>query len=193
MTSDTVRTRDVRTKASKTITTYFFPVGEDVRAIVEDWVSFLQRDRAWGLDDPLFPATRVLVGKSRKFEVGGLDRKCWSNATPIRKIFKDAFGAAGFPYFNPHSFRNTLARLGQQTCTTPEEFKAWSQNLGHEKALTTFMSYGQVDRNRQRDIIRKLWAPKSSETYLIEVGRAVLAATGVTPQSQHHTRQDRDL
>jgi integrase len=82
------------------------------------------------------------------------------------------------PYFNPHSFRKTLARLGEQTCSTPEEFKAWSQNLGHEKVLTTLTSYGQVNRVRQGDIIRKLWAPKVKDAYLIEIGRAVLAASG---------------
>jgi len=88
--------RDVRTKASKTITTYFFPVGDDFRKVVEEWVIFLQRERQWGLDDPLFPATRVIVGDSHRFETGGLDRKCWSNSTPIRKIFREAFAAA-FP------------------------------------------------------------------------------------------------
>jgi hypothetical protein len=34
------------------------------------------------------------------------------------------------PYFNPHSFRKTLALLGGRICKTPEEYKAWSQNLG---------------------------------------------------------------
>ena len=38
----------------------------------------------------------------------------WSNAGPIRTIFKNAFAAAGLPYFNPHSFRKTLALLGRQ-------------------------------------------------------------------------------
>ena len=68
--------------------------------------------------------------------------------------------------------------LGEQTCSTPEEFKAWSQNLGHEKVLTTLTSYGQVDRVRQGDIIRKLGAPKAKDAHLIEIGRAVLAASG---------------
>src|SRR5512147_2134420 len=31
----------------------------------------------------------------------------------------------------PHSLRSTLAQFGEQRCQTPEEFKAWSQNLGH--------------------------------------------------------------
>jgi integrase len=185
--------RDVRTKASKTITTYFFPVGDDFLKAVEEWVTLLQRERRWGLDDPLFPATRIIVGENKRFEAAGLDRKCWSNATPIRKLFRDAFAAAGLPYFNPHSFRKTLALLGEQTCSTPEEFKAWSQNLGHEKVLTTLTSYGQVDRARQGDIIRKLWAPKSNDARLVELGRAVLAASGMACPSQHDTRQDSDF
>ena len=83
-------------------------------------------------------------------------RKHWSNAGPIRKIFKDAFAAAGLPYFNPHSFRKTLALLGGQICKSPEEYKAWSQNLGHENVLTTFSSYGDVAGHRQAQIIRAL-------------------------------------
>jgi hypothetical protein len=51
--------------------------------------------------------------------------------------------------------------------------------LGHEKVLTTLTSYGQVDRARQGDIIRKLWAPKLEDAHLIEIGRVVLAATGM--------------
>jgi site-specific recombinase XerC len=148
--------RDVKTKFSKTFTTFFFPVGEEVAAVFVDWVEYLVKEKLWGGDDPLFPATAVATGKSQRFEVVGLDRKRWSNATPIRTIFRQAFEGAGVPYFNPHSVRKTLARLGEQSCKTPEEFKAWSQNLGHEQVLTTFTSYGAVRADRQGDIIRRL-------------------------------------
>ena len=148
--------REVKTKFSKTFTTYFFPVGEDVQQIVADWVTFLRRDMLWGNDDPLFPVTRVEVGPSRRFEAAGLERAHWSTATAIRGIFKEAFTSAGMPYFNPHSFRNTLVRYGQAKCQTPEQFKAWSQNLGHEKVMTTFLSYGQVEPHRQGEIIKSL-------------------------------------
>lgn len=148
--------RQVQTKFAKTFVTTFFPVGEDVRLIVADWVEYLTKERLWGLDDPLFPATKVALSVDRRFEAAGLDRKHWSNAGPIRKIFKDAFAAAGLPYFNPHSFRKTLALLAGKRCKTPEEYKAWSQNLGHEHVLTTFHSYGNVDGYRQAEIIRNL-------------------------------------
>jgi hypothetical protein len=47
-----------------------------------------------------------------------------SNASPIRTIFRDAFVCAGLPYFNPHSFRNTLVQLGEDVFRTPKQFKA---------------------------------------------------------------------
>ena len=154
--------RQVKTKFSKTFNTFFFPVGEEVREIVAAWVSYLRDEQLWGNDDPLFPATRVTLGTARQFEVAGLAQGHWSNASPIRKIFREAFVSAGLPYFNPHSFRNTLVQLGQDVCRTPEQFKAWSQNLGHEKVLTTFLSYGEVAYQRQGEIIRGLSAPQQA-------------------------------
>ncbi len=154
--------REVKTKFSKTFHTYFFPVGDDIRHIVAGWVDYLRESKLWGNDDPLFPATQVSLGTSRQFEASGLNKAHWSDASPIRKIFREAFVRAGLPYFNPHSFRNTLVQLGQDVCKSPEEFKAWSQNLGHEQVLTTFLSYGEVASHRQGEIIRGLSAPQSA-------------------------------
>jgi integrase len=131
-------------------------VGEDVRQIVVDWVHYLDSLQLFGLSDPLFPATVIVQDQYHLFQTGGLSRRHWSNATPIRTIFKEAFTSAGLAYANPHSFRKTLAQLGERLCRTPEEFKAWSQNLGHEQVLTTFSSYGQVGPHRQAELIRHL-------------------------------------
>jgi site-specific recombinase XerC len=49
--------RVVRTKNRKTFMSAFFPVGEDMQAIVAEWISFLAKERMFGPDDPLFPAT----------------------------------------------------------------------------------------------------------------------------------------
>jgi integrase len=166
--------RQVTTKFSKTFTTWFFPVGDDVRQVFVDWVNHLRQERLWGNDDPLFPATKIRVGANRQFEASGLDRKHWSSAAPIRKIFRDAFAGAGLPYFNPHSFRRTLAQLGERLCRTPEQFKAWSQNLGHEKVLTTFSSYGEVARERQREIIGELSRPLDPDPRLREMLRQLM-------------------
>jgi len=110
--------REVRTKFSKTFITYFFPVWDGAVKILEEWVSFLREEKLWGNDDPLFPATRIEQGADCQFGVTGLDRTHWSSTSPIRGIFREAFLRAGLPYFNPHSFRNTLVRLGQDLCKT---------------------------------------------------------------------------
>ena len=148
--------REVKTKFSKTFTTAFFPVGADIHAILCEWVRYLREVRLWGNDDPLFPKTRATLGKGRQFQHTELVREHWSNATPIRAIFKQAFEQAGLPYYPPHSIRHTLAQMGQRLCKTPEDFKAWSQNLGHEGVMTTFFSYGAVPEGRQCDLIRAL-------------------------------------
>jgi len=148
--------REVRTKFSKTFTTFFFPVGDEIRRIVAEWVSYLREDKLWGNDDPLFPATCVALGATRQFEVSGLKRGHWGSASPIRAIFRDAFVRAGLPYSNPHSFRNTLVQLGEVLCKSPEEFKALSQNLGHGNPLTAFLNYGEVACQRQGEIMRGL-------------------------------------
>ncbi|WP_420434743.1 tyrosine-type recombinase/integrase [Hyphobacterium sp.] len=154
--------RTVRTKNRKTFTSWFFPVGEDIEQIVVEWIEYLKTDQLFSLDAPLFPATEVGQDANKRFAPIGLDSKGWANADPIRRIFKEAFEAAGLPYFNPHSFRKTLARYGEQICSSPEDFKAWSQNLGHEQVLTTFTSYGSVSGHRQAEILNRLSCGSSS-------------------------------
>lgn len=154
--------REVKTKFSKSFTTFFFPVGDEVGQIVVDWVDFLIKKKLWCGDDPLFPGTQVASGQNHQFEPVGLKRAHWSNAGPIRAIFKEAFVQAGLPYFNPHSIRKTLTRLGGEMCRSVEDYKAWSQNSGHEQVLTTLMSYGKVATERQGEIIRGIGLPKPS-------------------------------
>lgn len=162
--------RDVKTKASKTFSTWFFPVGGDALRIVQDWCQYLRTTMLWGDDDPLFPPTQIGLGANGGFAPVGLRRgECWQGAGPIRDIFRTAFEAADLPYFNPHSLRDTLVQFGEQACTTPEQFKAWSQNLGHERVMTTLTSYGNVAPHRQAELIRGMGAAK------IAVGKLVAA------------------
>ena len=163
--------REVRTKFSKTFPTAFFPVGDQARDILVAWIGFLRQGLLWGDDDPLFPATNVVLGEKRLYEQSGLRREHWSTAAPIRRIFRTAFEAAGLTYFHPHSFRRTLALLAGRICRSPEQFKAWSQNLGHESVLTTWSSYGTVDEQRQKEILREMAARGSED---IDEGQRVL-------------------
>ena len=78
------------------------------------------------------------------------------------------------PYFHPHRFRKTQARLGEQICRTPEEFKAWSQNLGHKKVRTTFSSYGDETPNRQGEIIHALGQPVPAQDDALAMIRKIV-------------------
>jgi integrase len=155
--------REVRTKRAKTFTTWFFPVGDDIRQIVVEWVALLREEKDFGPDDPLFPKTKVAQGDDLAFRAVSLDRAPWANANPVRDIFREACARADLPYFNPHLFRNTLVQVAYDRKLDAEAFKAWSQNLGHESCLTTFSSYGTIPPARQAEIIRRLGPQVSAD------------------------------
>jgi integrase len=157
---------EVRTKFSKKIITYFFPVGIDLKQVVIDWMLELREEMLYGNDDPAFPKTKITQDENLSFKAEGLEPGIWANAEPIRKIFRQAFAQVGLPYFNPHSFRDTLVQFGKKLCRTPEEFEAWSKNLGHEQMLTTFRSYGSIDPTRQGELIKSITSEQTEESKL---------------------------
>jgi integrase len=156
--------RSVRTKFRKTFYSDFFPVGDDVEAVVTDWILYQTQTLLRGPGDPLFPPVQVSRGvMSGHYEPASFRREPWKNAEPIRRIFKVAFEMAGLPYFNPHSFRDTLMNLALARGLTTEELWAWSKNLGHEKVMTSLRNYGSMSLDRQSELFGQLRA-KASRT-----------------------------
>lgn len=147
--------RYVNTKFGKSFTTGFYPFGGDLEKIMMDWIAELKRDHLFGQSDPLFPKTKIGLGPFRKFEAVGIEREGWSNPSSAAKIFKQAFANAGLPPFSPHRVRDTVAELAKDHCRTPEDYKAWSQNMGHDDVLTTFSSYGSVAPGRQIELMHR--------------------------------------
>ena len=73
-------------------------------------------------------------------------------------------------------------------CKSPDEFKTWSQNLGHEQILTTFGSDGQVASTRQREMIRDVVRPKRGErTDVEEIAKAVVREMAAQSASETKT------
>lgn len=145
--------RDVRTKFSKSFTTTFFPVDHAYLQCFRDYVDFLRKDQLFGPGDALFP--KPLMGlNDGGFACLGLSRETYGNAAKIRDVIKTAFTSVGLPPFGPHSFRKTLGILANDCCKTPEQFKAWSMNLGHESIATTLSAYCPVSPIRQAELIR---------------------------------------
>ena len=147
--------RHVRTKYSKTYITVFFPgIDSFILKVVVDWITWLRAEKGWCASDPLFPiALREINGQSPSRY---LDRVSWKTTAPIRKIFREAFERVQLPYFNPHSFRHTVERLGEDMCRTDSERKAWSKNLGHEHVRTSLDAYAPMDKIRQLEIMRNM-------------------------------------
>lgn len=145
--------RDVKTKFAKTFTTWFFPVDDAYLKALGDWVAYLRQKELFGPSDALFPKPKMGL-EDGSFAALGLSRDTYSNAGKLRAVIKGAFTSAGLPAFGPHSFRKTLGLLANDHCKTPEQFKAWSMNLGHENIATTLSAYCPVSQSRQGELIR---------------------------------------
>lgn len=147
--------REVRTKAAKTIETWYFPVDRMYRNCFESWVTYLREEKLFGPQDALFP--KLVSGvKEGRFCHEGFSREPYSGSQMVNSVVRNAFKQAGLHGFTPHSFRKTLALLGDELCKSMEARKAWSQNLGHESLATTVSAYIPVSRDRQAILIRQM-------------------------------------
>ena len=145
---------EVATKFGKRIDTFYFPLSDQFESIVLDWVRYLREEQFFIDHDPLFPKTAVGHDENDCFMPAGLAREHWANASPIRTIFAGAFGTASLPVFTPHRFRNMIVSQMYARGLSVAEFKAWSQNLGHEGAMTTLTSYGKLSMEEQGQLVR---------------------------------------
>ena len=59
-----------------------------------------------------------------------------------------------------------VIRLAGFRCHTLEDYKAWSENIGHENMLTSLQSYGHVPEQRRRALI--LGLTEDTGTSLLE-------------------------
>ena len=147
--------KEVDTKFGKRIHTKFYPVGNDIHQIILDWARYLREERLFIDTDPLFPKEELVHDAELSFKAQ-LSRKHWQSATAIRGIFKQAFEAAGLPYYSPHRLRDTISAMGRRMCSTTEEQMAWARNMGHESPATTFMVYGGFSPDQQFEVIERL-------------------------------------
>lgn len=147
---------EVATKNAKRIDTFLIDIASELKAALIDWKHHLVEKELFSPTDPLFPKTAIGQDRNDCFVAVGLSREHWASAQSVRNLVKAAFEAVGLPYFHPHTFRHMLVEQAYRLCRTPEQFKAWSQNFGHEDVLTTLRSYGKIDLQRQRQILQSI-------------------------------------
>lgn len=169
--------RNVRTKNRKSIITYFMAFDPLWEAIFTDWYKYATETLGFKPDDALFPKQLVKNNPEKMtFEAAGLSREHWAGAQTVREIFKEAFTSAGLPYYIPHSFRKTLVLWAMENCSQ-YQFKAISQNIGHEQAVTSYNAYGKIAINDQRKAVFSIEENNSdlkgisSEDLVAELGR----------------------
>ncbi|MEM7057733.1 MAG: tyrosine-type recombinase/integrase [Pseudomonadota bacterium] len=151
--SVTQNPREVATKFGKVIDTFFAKGFEDAEDVLGAWLRHLDEVALYCPDDPLFPVTAITTQSNTGFKVNGFERRHWKSTERVRKIVRLAFEAVGQPNYGPHAFRHMLARHAVNTSTSVAEFVANAQNLGHTDVLTTLRSYGQISRERQRELV----------------------------------------
>lgn len=147
--------REVDTKFSKRIDTFLFPLSALLEKIAIEWPAYLREELLFADHDPLFPKTAMGQDEDNCFAPIGLSRDHWADASAVRLVFRTAFERAKLPAFTPHRFRNMIVSEMYKRQLSVAEFKAWSQNLGHEGAMTTLTSYGKLSLEEQEQLIRK--------------------------------------
>ena len=144
----------MRTKRGKRIDTFLFPLGDDLEAIVIDWVRSLKEVKLSGHDDPVFPRTGVKTDGDGTFVADGLEPCSAETHDRSARSFGAPSGPLGCPIFRPHSFRDTLAQYTERYSPTIEHYKALSLNLGHEHLATTMSAYANMTPHKQGELVR---------------------------------------
>lgn len=141
--------RGVVTKNSKKFVSRLFEFDTRLLNTVKDWVDYLIQNRHFSASNPLFPRTRVIRDESTsEFSSSAVEPVFWKSAGPIRSILKTRSECAELPYYKPHAFRHAASQLALRQCASPEEFRAVSQNLGHENVGTTLTNYAKLTPER---------------------------------------------
>ncbi len=147
----------VRTKFAKRIPTVMFDFDPFGVEVIKGWVSFLRKEKLFTDTDPFFPSTKVRQESGTfSFAATQLDRAFWRGSGPARQIFIKRFQEAGMDYYSPHSFRRAAVNVALSLCKTPSDFKAVSQNLGHEKIATTMFDYANLPEGEVAKHIRQI-------------------------------------
>ena len=146
--------RGVKTKFGKHIITYLMRFDDQLVKYVEDWYDRL-KDMGYSGMDPFIPAAApkrqdgLCFAKSKE-----LCRKFLRPAR-IRNIVEEASVEAGMGRVIPHSLRHLHVALARKIIIGKEEEKAISQNISHEKPITSFY-YGVLPKSEVEILISKI-------------------------------------
>jgi len=151
----------VKTKFRKRIVTGLFPLScREPLVYYLEWFDYLQKEKGYAPDQPIFPATRREQGVENICfrSSGNVEPVFWKSSGSLRKVFERRFTEAGVSYYHPHTLRHLVVKELTRARLTEEEKKAISQNLGHNDIGTTFgtYGYGKIEEDRQIDLVKSI-------------------------------------
>ena len=124
------------------------------------WFDYLEEEKKFKPDDPIFPATKVENGVENLsyYNTGQVEPIFWKSSTSPSKIIENRFKEAGIKHYKPHAIRHLFIKRLSKLPLTEEQKKAISQSLGHEDVRTTFSSYGygKISEDKQAEIIKNI-------------------------------------
>ena len=146
--------REVATKFGKRIDTFFAKGFGDAEEALRAWMIHLDEVAFYGPDAPLFPAP--VPGHRRR---GPVQRRLQARRVPAPRLAeyraRPQDRVPGFRRCRPAQLRTSRlsphARPPRRADVA--EFVANAQNLGHTDVRTTLRSYGQLSRERQRELV----------------------------------------
>ena len=162
--------KGVQTKFSKKMISHLFVFDDKLLGYILDWAEYLAQEREFSASDPMFPRSRVVrCEESGEFASPGVEPVFWESGGPVRDILVARSMQAGLPYFKPHCFRHAASQLANLQCSSFEELRAISQNLGHENVGTTLTSYGKLGQERISKVVHAIDFQSDEEEVFDEV------------------------
>jgi len=145
---------EVHTKFSKRIFSIVFNFDNRMLDTLIGWKKFLV-SKGFGMKDPLFPRSKLEHQKDGLcFESATkVEPVFWKGTGRIREILEKISKEAGMEYFPPHTFRHLTIYLAIKYCRSIEQFKALSQNFGHEDIITILRVYANYAPYELQEIL----------------------------------------
>lgn len=153
-----------RTKNGKSLQIAWFPIPEEMRATVIDWVAFM-KNAGFAPEDALFPPSHAFKGRRKSPAHGDQQIAPMTSCHAVTEAF-DAACKGHHAKYTPHAAKHTIAAERDRRRLTMEQRKAWSENMGHENEQITTSHYGKLTHVRRLELLEELPLEDKEVTFL---------------------------
>lgn len=154
----------MKTKYSKYIDSTLFRFKQEYIDIIVNWVNLLIKDYKFDKSAPLFPKITIDFKDTSKYIV---TKEFYKKQGSISSILRKRFKNIGQKRFSAHKFRHLALDTAFGLIRSGKQFKAISQNVGHESMTTALKHYANMAPHEYKEIIRNI-VPDDSEERLIK-------------------------